>query len=195
MRSNDLTSFRVGSDGRESWHVQAGRDPKSAQESKHVFFRPYEDTHKRGVSICDPFGAKRFPSVEKAIEALRLEYLGEVKREGRNCHRIRSWAGSVHSNNIAIGLWDFVIDAQSLLPAICDTYTGGGAYRYEFVYERVNEPIPQEKFQAPAGAGVTREPFQVEEGAGYLVWRVSDGGGGIMHISCGQEPRKGGGTH
>jgi len=173
-RSPYFTSSRVGSDGRECWKFQAGRDPESARERKHVLFCPYEAVDEKKVVICDPFGAKRFPSTKQAIEALRLEYLGEVKREGRNCHRIRSWAGSLHRDDFAAGFWDCIIDAQSLLPVVCDAYASGCTWRYEFLYERVNEPIAQEKFQAPSGADVTREPFKIKAGNVHLDWGVKD---------------------
>ena len=74
--------FRVGSDGRECWCFSAGRLGDSAARQR-VAFRPYNAVRQKLVAICDPFGVRRFPSTRKAIEALKLEYLGAVTGGGQ----------------------------------------------------------------------------------------------------------------
>ncbi|MBC8869336.1 MAG: Ig-like domain-containing protein, partial [Planctomycetes bacterium] len=177
-RSPALTAYRVGSDGHECWYFYARQIPGDAIQK--VQFCPYEEVQEKKVAICDPFGAKRFSSTEEAIKGLQLEYLGTVKREEKSCHRIRSWAGSILREDLAAGFWDCLIDARSLLPIVCDHYIGGGTWRYEFSYDRINEPISEELFQSPAGNAVTREPLKLEEGYRYFRYEIGDGAGGYM---------------
>ena len=102
--------------------------------------------------------AKRFSSTEKAIREMKLEYLGEVTRDGKTYHRIRSWAGRILTNSAyAVSHW--LIDARRCCrrsSRIRPTATSFPTL--------VNEPIPLETFQAPAVAGVPLEPFKLEEG-------------------------------
>ena len=67
--------FHLGSDGRECWFLRSNQASKVELE-----FCPLDAMRERYVMICDPFGSKRFPSAELAIEKLRLEYLGTVTR-------------------------------------------------------------------------------------------------------------------
>ena len=183
--------FRVGSDGRECWCFSAGRLGDSAARQR-VAFRPYNAVRQKLVAICDPFGVRRFPSTRKAIEALKLEYLGAVTREGKSCHRIRSWAGSTWMEYVPIGFCDWLIDAQSLLPVVCDSYWSGGGRRYDFLYSRIDEPIAPEVFQSPRGADIERKLCEIEEGYDYFNWRVCDGSDGEMHAGFGQSGPNGG---
>ena len=183
--------FRVGSDGRECWCFFVGRSGDSP-ERQTVTYRPYNAVREKLVVICDPFGAKRFPATQKAIESLKLEYLGAVTRKGKKYHRIRSWASSTMMENTVQGLRDWLIDAQSLLPVVCDSYWSGGGQRYDFVYSRIDEPIAAEKFQSPRGADTERKLWELEEGYDYFGWRVCDGSDGEMHVGYYQEGPKGG---
>ena len=76
-----------------------------------------------------------------------------------------------------------------MLPIVCDLYYGPGTWRYEFFYDRIDEPISEELFQAPAGKAVIREPFKLEEGYRYFRYEICDGAGGIMgaHLGLGPE--------
>jgi hypothetical protein len=196
FKSSNVISIRWGSNGKECWYYSAFRSPDSPKEEKKVEFCPYEAARERTVVICDPFGSKRFASTDKAIKELRLEYLGAVSREGKSCHRIRSWAGSAAPEGVAAGFWDCFIDAQSLLPVVTEVYFTGHAMRYEFLYGRINGPIAQEAFQAPAGADVQREPFEVKEGDGYVfhsTYDHSDGDSTARAAHVGPKSGKGGG--
>ena len=101
------------------------------------------------MSVC-PW-AKRFSSTEMAIEALKLEYLGMVKRDGRTA--IEFARGRVR---FLRRTWRSVFGTVSSTPSRCyrcsATCSSGDATRYEFLYGPINEPIAQEKFQAPTGA-------------------------------------------
>jgi peptidase S41-like protein/tricorn protease-like protein/Big-like domain-containing protein len=189
-RSLALTASRVGSDGHECWNFYACELPSHA--AKKLQFCPYEEVQERKLAICDPFGAKRFSSTEEAIEALRLEYLGTVKLDEKNWHRIRSWAGSIIRKDYAAGFWDCLIDTQSLLPAVCDHYIGPGTWRYEFSYDRINEPIPEELFQAPAGEAVIREPLELIDGYRFFRYDIRDGAGGNKGAYLGLGPKEDG---
>jgi hypothetical protein len=192
FRTPNVISIRLGSDGKECWYFSAFRSLDSAKEEKKVQFCPYQAAREKTVVICDPFGSKRFASTEEAIKELRLEYLGAVNREGKSCHRIRSWAGSVFREVVAGGIWDCFIDAHSLLPVVTENYLTGHAMRHEFVYGRINQPIAQAAFQAPVGADVQREPFEVKEGYGYLSPSACDGSDGGSTEAAGQvEPKSG----
>jgi hypothetical protein len=189
MRRPPFTEcFRVGSDGRECWGYWAGR-LGDAPERKNVDFRPYNGVHKKLVVICDPFGWKRFSSTETAIEALKLEYLGGVTRDGKSCHRIRSWPAT---EDAAEGLREWLIDARSLLPVVCDIYWSGGGRRYEFLYTRIDEPIDPELFQSPRGPDIQRRLSELLEGYDYFNWRACDGSDGEMHAGYGQSGSNGG---
>jgi hypothetical protein len=71
-------------------------------------------------------------------------------------------------------------------------YFSGGATRYEFHYDHINESIAQEMFQSPTGVKIERKRCELEEGYDYFHWRVCDGSDGEMHAGYGQTGRKGG---
>ncbi len=163
-----VTSYQVGSDGQECWGYSAIRRlPNSDKVEKEVQFCPYGKVHDKYVTIADPFGAKRFASTEKAIASLKLEYLGQVEWEGRTCHRIRSWAGSADDECFLRGFYDWLIDARSLLPVVCDAQF----VHYGFLYGPVNQPIAQEAFRPPTGTDIKRKPSEFEKGFDRF-WRL-----------------------
>jgi hypothetical protein len=153
---------------------------------KKMVFCPFDAMRDRTVIIGDPFGSKRFSSTEKAIQEMKLEYLGEVTRDGKTYHRVRSWVGYILMDSAyAVSQW--LIDAQTSLPAVFEN----SSYRYEFSYARIDEPIPLETFQAPTVAGVPREPFKLEEGYDHFTISACDGSNGRMSARWGQQGAKG----
>jgi len=178
--------FRLGSDGRECWFLNVFNHTKEGNTIKEMFFCPFDAMRYQNVIIGDPFGSKRFASTEKAIQEMKLEYLGEVTREGKTCHRVRSWAGYILTDS-AYAVSEWLIDVQTLLPAVFEN----ASYRYEFSYARINEPIPPETFQAPATAGVLRERFKLEEGYDHFTISACDGSDGRMSARWGQQGSKG----
>jgi hypothetical protein len=182
--------FHLGSDGRECWFLRSNQASKVELE-----FCPLDAMRERYVMICDPFGSKRFPSAELAIEKLRLEYLGTVTREGKTCHRIRSWAGQMFGMGTlgthAYDFHDWLIDAQTLLPVLCETFGLWQVYSEEFVYERVNERLSDAAFQAPSAGGASRKPSKLEAGYDRLFLKACDGSDGRMSARWGEKGAKG----
>ena len=155
-----------------------------------MVFCPFEAMPDRTVIMADPFPAKYFASGERAIRQLKLEYLGEVAHEGKTCHQVRCWAGYVEMNNV-YGIRDWLIDAQSLLPVVCQELFFGGICRSEFSYAHVNEPIDAAAFRLPATAGVPRQPFKLEAGYDHFFLKACDGSDGRMSARWGQEGQNG----
>ena len=178
--------FRLGSDGRECWFLHVFNHANENSSYKQMFFCPFDATRDRTVIIGDPFGSKRFASTEKAIQEMKLEYLGDVTREGKTCYRVRSWEGRILTNS-AYAVRDWLIDAKSLLPAVCENSYPS----YEFSYARVNEPIPAKTFHVPAASGVSLEPFKLEEGYDHFFIQACDGSNGRMSARWGQQGSKG----
>jgi hypothetical protein len=178
--------FRLGSDGRECWFFSSFEFTDATYSRSNIVFCPFDAMQDKKVTIGDPFGAKQFSSTEEAIRQLKLEYLGEVKRDGKTCCHVRSWAGKIMLNS-AYGIQDWLIDAQSLLPAVCQTTY----FRYEFSYARINEPIAKEMFQIPTIPGVQRKPYKLEEGYDHFHLHASDGSDGRISARWGQEGQKG----
>jgi hypothetical protein len=183
--------FCLGSDGRECWFFRVNHQASEVE----LEFCPADVMRDRYVAICDPFGAKRFPSAELAIRKLRLEYLGTVTHEGKNCHRIRGWAGERFGmgklGTHAYGFHDWLIDARTLLPVLCQTFGTWTAFSEEFVYERVNQPMSDATFQVSAAAGASRRPSQLEAGYDHLFLKACDGSDGRMSARWGERGPKG----
>ena len=99
----------------------------------------------------DPFSSSSSSSAEQVIQQMKLEYLGELTRDGKTYHRVRSWAGDIVMNS-AFAVHDWLIDVQSLLPIVCESSFD----RCEFSYAHINEPIAPEAFQSPATADIPR---------------------------------------
>jgi hypothetical protein len=182
--------FCLGSDGRECWFLRRNQASKVELE-----YCPADAMRDRHVLICDPFGSKRFPSAELVIERLKLEYLGTVTHEGKTCHRIHGWAGERFGlgtlGTHAYGFHDWLIDAQTLLPVLCQTFGTWSTFSEEFVYERVNQPMSDAAFRAPAAAGASRRPSQLEAGYDRLFLTACDGSDGRMSVSWGEKGAKG----
>jgi hypothetical protein len=183
--------FRIGSDGRECWFQYRNLQANKMESTVY----PFDAMRDRSVTICDPFGPKQFFSTEKAIELLKLEYLGTVTREGRSCHRIRSWAGQVFEGaplGIQVyGIRDWLIDAQTLLPAVCTTYGLWTAYSHEFIYQHINQHLAEEAFQSPTAADIARKPAKLEAGYDRFFLKACDGSNGRMSARWGQKGPKG----
>jgi hypothetical protein len=182
-------AFRLGSDGRECWFFTLGYDAKKIDYNTtkmQVISCPFDAMRDKKVIIGDPFGSKRFSSTGQAIEQLKLEYLGELTHEGKTCHRVRSWTSSLFMNR-AYGICDWLIDARSLLPVVCETMGS----RSEFLYSRINEPIAPEVFQSPTAADLTRKLNKLEEGYDHFFMSACDGSDGRMSARWGQQGAKG----
>jgi serine/threonine protein kinase len=178
--------FRLGSDGRECWFFASLRHAEERKGDVRLFFCPFQAMKEQTVIVADPFPQERFSSVENAIQQLKLEYLGQTIHDGKIYHRVRSWAGEVFMNS-AYAIQDWLIDAQSLLPAALQN----SFERCEFVYTHVNEPISTEMFQPRATPHIRREPYALEEGYQYFYLRISDGSNGRMSGRWGQRGAKG----
>ena len=76
--------FRLGSDGRECWLFTVCDYGEEKFRWKEVQFCPFDAMRDKTVVIGDPFGSKQFASTEKAIEQMKLEYLGEVDLRGQD---------------------------------------------------------------------------------------------------------------
>jgi len=178
MRSVELRNYQVGSDGRECWNLL----------DDQLTTCPYESFHVKNVLVCDPFGSQRFETAQEAIQTLRLEYLGSVEYQGATCHRIRSWRADVSASISWVGgLQEWFIDAESLLPVIRDEYGTYYHHRHEYIYHRVNEPIPEAVFQAPAADGIERrEPEPLGEGYDRRFLNARDGSDGRMSVRWGR---------
>ncbi len=132
--------FRVGSDGKECWYLG----------DKELEVCPFESIREKNVLFCDPFGSRKFSTPEKAIGELKLEYLGAEDFQGKTCHRIRSWKELVKEDDedgLVGGICDWLIDAKTLLPVLEEEFLQGICVRNEFIYHRLNVPIPVEVFQ------------------------------------------------
>lgn len=176
--------FRLGSDGRECWFYHT-QQLNPIEGVKEITFCPWDEMRTKTVVMADPFGAKRFTSTEQAIKELQLEYMGIVTRNGKTCHRVRSWQGRIHTNTV-FGVHDYLIDTETLLPA---TYVNS-SYRYDFSYAEINRPIPVEAFQPAATADVPRKPYKLEEGYEHFMMSACDGSDGRMSARWGQQGAK-----
>lgn len=175
-------AFRLGSDGRQCWFFTADYDvqAKKMTGKMQVISSSFKAIRDKKVVIVDPFGSKRFLSTESAIKELRLEYLGELTRDGKTCYRVRSWASQIFMNRAA-GVRDWLIDSRSLLPVSCQCM----GTRHEFLYGHVNEPITPDVFQSPSAADLKRKPNKLEEGYDHFNLSACDGSDGRMSAALG----------
>ncbi len=183
-------AWRIGSDGQQCWGFIDRRPPVDPKKQRHLSFREYDEVREKAIVICDPFGANRFASTAEAIAVLKLEYLGEETHGGKNCHHIRSWAGSIKWP-IARGFTEWYIDTSTLLPLSCNYYNAEVASHCEFLYNHINEPVAQEKFQPPSGTDIERERLELKEGYDRFYWRVHDGSDGAVSAGYGLRGQKG----
>lgn len=174
--------YLVRSDGRQCWNLF-----RNMRVSESLVVSPYEAIQEKDTGFCDPFGAGRSVSAEELIHSLKLEYLGVVERGGKPCHRIRSWLGQPVSQLVRGGIQDWLIDAQTLLPAIKTEYVENLCAETEFLSDRVNQRLPTETFQAPSHPGLKPQPLRpLEEGCDHYFLKVRDGSDGRMTVHFGQ---------
>ena len=174
--------FLVGSDGRQCWHVYQDR----------VITCPFETIHEKDTRFCDPFGINRFRDAEETIRELRLEYLGVVEHEERSCHRIRSWLDASASSLVRGGMHDWLIDVQTLLPALREEFSGMCSARTEFTYERIDDALSEETFQPPKRLDLKSQPLEpLREGRDRYFLYLRDGSDGPMRVQWGQYGKEG----
>jgi len=172
--------FLVGSDGRECW----------TRLNDDVIACPYDDVDVKNVGMAKVFPAERYETVEDAIQALRLEYLGTIELAGRTCHRIRSWRATITPISDVVlvnGMTEWLIDAESLLPRTVETGGTGSRSQYAYTYHNLNRPIAESRFQSPKGDGIVRRsPDPLGEGYDRRFLNARDGSSGRMSVRWGK---------
>jgi hypothetical protein len=151
---------------------------------------PYDDVDVKNVAMANVFPAERYETVEDAIQALRLEYLGTTELAGGVCHRIRSWRAAITPISDVVrvnGMREWLIDAESLLPRTVETGGTGSRSRYVYTHHNLNRPIAENRFQSPRGDGIVRRaPDPLGEGYDRRFLNARDGSGGRMSVRWGK---------
>ena len=135
--------------------------------------------HDRTVIIGDPFGAKRFSSTEKAIQELKLEYLGEVTREGKTYHRVRSWAGQILTTAPMPSA-----TGSSTPSRCCRRSARVRPIATSFPTRASTNRYPRRRSKRRSGRR-SGEPFKLEEGYDHFTIIACDGSDGRMSATMG----------
>lgn len=177
-------SIKIGSDGHQCWSLSGNQ----------LIVFPEKSIDTKNIMICDPFGTQRFKTDDEAINELQLEYLGDEEHNGVICHRIRSWRAKVDSskNVVKCCFQDWLINSETHFPVICEQYASPIPGRYEFSYDKIDRPLPDELFQLPQGNALS--PTDIErlgDGFDRHFLKIHDGSNHRLSIRWGKFSAKG----
>ncbi len=178
--------FRIGCDGEQAWwHIEHG-------EERSLTVCPAPEVQVFNLSFCDPFKLTKLQAREAAAQG--LIYRGQTTVEGRPCDQIETWEmPSPEDKTARPEPRSWYIDSESRRPLLI-TYEFGDrfVYRMHFLYESVNQPIPQDAFSVPQNAQLTRkqvEPLDADYTKRFL--NAEDGSAGEMSVRWGKQGPKG----
>lgn len=173
--------FRVGGDGTTAWLRRKGE----------VFVHPQKDIAGKHRVFADAFAAGSGEADAAVVARMRLELLGEAEYRGRRCHRVRSWESAASPFGGAYPPREWLIDAQTLLPAQTRS-PGKVSYGVDYAHSRIDAAIPDAEFAPDAGPGLVRKPAEpLEEGYDRRTLSVGDGSDGRMTVRWGAKGPKG----
>jgi len=179
-------AFRIGCDGQRWWfHAACGG-------SLRLQACPLAEMHEVNALFCDPFELQpRDPAA--AARERHLNYLGRTNLNGTEHHVIESW----HAENFAgMTTWgeltQWWIDSQTALPTQVVHFRDGGISRERFLYDTVNQPLPEADFALPSIEGLspqTPDALDADYTKRYVT--VRDGSDGRMSGRWGKQGPKG----
>jgi hypothetical protein len=165
--------FRLGCDGQNWWWDTGDK----------LFLCAFDQMHTLNTSLCDPFELTSQTPAEAATES-KLAYAGVIKGGGAEARVLESWSAD------ALNRW--YIDPQTFLPVQLDACATYGVWRTRFLYDAVNQPVPDEVFAVPKLEGISPSPAEpLEEGYTRRFVNVRDGGDGRMSVRWGMTGPKG----
>jgi beta-lactamase regulating signal transducer with metallopeptidase domain len=172
--------FRIGSDGTTCWF----------RRQNERFELPFDQVDEKRLLFCDPFEAGREVDSEQVIRDLKLELLADGKVDGRQCHRIRSWAiETLQAPDFLTPLRVWSIDAETLLPLQVEM---DHRFAFAFTPTRINEPIADAVFRPETGPDIEPKPAEaLPEGFNKRFLSVIDGSNGRMSVRWGMHGPKG----
>jgi hypothetical protein len=153
---------------------------------------PFGAVLEKDVLFCEPFGTP-VTDILSMFKDRKIEYVGTDNLDGRVCHMIRSWtAQEFGKDDLGLYICQWWIDGQTYRPAQIISYSGGWRHASRFIYERVNEALPESEFRPPMKAnGVRCEPEPLGEGYVHRWLKVRDGSDGRMSVRWGKKGPKG----
>ncbi len=179
-------TFSIGSDGANAWwHYEDGK-------KKTVVVCPATEVHRKNVSICDPFDLTR-RAVPAAIDELGLSYRGLMKRSDQNCHLVEAWTVQTSGKTMTDGyLTQWWIDDRTYRPMEVRQFGDGYEFGSRFLYDAVNEPLPQAAFAPPVPRDLKPDPpAALDTDYTNRFLNVRDGADGRMSVRWGKQGPKG----
>ena len=179
-------AFRIGSDGRTWWWHYADGAGK-----RRLVVCPVTEIHTRNVSFCDPFDLTRRTS-DRAAADLGLRLVGLDPGDNPGSCRLEAWDVSTDFGTSAWGqLTEWRIDPQSGLPTDVTTFHPFGVIQNRFLYEVVDQPLPETAFAPPKLEGVLSTSAEALD-ADYTTRFINlrDGSDGRMSVRWGKEGPK-----
>jgi hypothetical protein len=178
-------AFTVGCDGQNAWWHYESR------EKKRLVLCPVAEMHRMNLSVGDPFGLTARSTVA-AVEAMGLAYAGTANLDGRNCQVIEAWSAQTVGDKMSTGsLTQWCLDDQNPRVVRVSDYGMGFELHSRFLYDAVNEPIPDSVFAPPGGEGLKREavePLEADFTQRFL--NARDGADGRMSVRWGKQGPK-----
>jgi len=179
-------AFTVGCDGRQVWWHYAARDRET------LTLCLVDEVPRKNLSIADPFGLAERP-VKEAIQDLGLSLADHPRAGDQTTSVVESWAVAMIGDTMTQGsLTRWRIDPQTQRLLDVDSIGDGYEFRSRFLYDAVNEPLPDSAFAPPADPGLRREtPEALDADYPSRFLNVRDGADGRMSVRWGKEGPKG----
>ena len=174
--------FKVGCDGKQCWH----------QYNNTVMVAPMNEIAEQNVSIAKGLSGLTTGDMQKTIKDQMLEYGGVSTVNGRRCHVLRGWKQLVtwwERTKMSSTFHEWLIDDETGLVVLVSS---GKTHQTEYVYDSVNESIPQAVFDIPDGRDVEqKQADELGEGYNRRFLNVIDGSEGRMSVRWGKRGTRG----
>lgn len=178
--------YRIGSDGKTSW-IRG----KSLQQE---WFKscPLNRVHELDFVICDPFELTAQDPVD-AARGLGLKLLNPGDGLGSTPHMVSAWSiRRGHEDRYTWGAHKkWMIDPDSHRVREVTINHGNALMRTRFFYDKVNETLPAELFQAPNGGRPKNSLEPVNEDYNRRFIKMHDGSSGSISLRWGRKGPKG----
>jgi beta-lactamase regulating signal transducer with metallopeptidase domain/outer membrane lipoprotein-sorting protein len=185
------TPFQIGSDGKECWFYDRGRNDSGDMKSTLTTCK-YEDIQSKKLTILEPFDFDA-RDLEEVVKQRRLEYLGREKINQTECHLVRSIDVTEigPSGELFVNVLRWWIDLKTNRPLQVASDTAYGPTILSFQTDSINKQLPITEFQPTFPHVVPSGLEPLGEGYDTRYLQISDGSNGRMSCRWGKKGTKG----
>ncbi|MFA5239341.1 MAG: M56 family metallopeptidase [Phycisphaerae bacterium] len=177
--------WRIGSDGEKCWFYN------EAANTKKLVAIDFNQIAEKTISICNPFQIAE-ADINTVMKQNNIEYLGTEMLDGRKCHKLRTWQVRMERKAICSIITGW-FDSETYMPAKIVTDSGQWRASYDFIYDRINEPIDDSEFRPGFVTKIEpQEPEPLDEDYNKRYINIIDGSSnGRMSVRWGKRGPKG----